>query len=208
MAGRLFYIRGAPAIINTNFNTEAGIANGTQCVFHAIILKNKAQVKMRRSSGGDSLLVPSVMASDVECIIFKHTLERYEKMKLDPRLPAGCFQVKSVRRKKQFWFRNNKIMCRIRGFEAVPAFCMTGHKMQGASKKEIVVGAYGGHGNNFDGWLYVVMSRVKKLGHFWAMEKISQILIDYKPRKDLMAEDERLIALHQKTTQLLNLYFS
>ena len=74
----------------------------------------------------------------------------------------------------------------------MPAFSLTGHKTQGATLKNVLIASYSGHSSGKDGWLYVVISRIKSLENPYTVDKLPEKLHHYKPREKVISEDNRL----------------
>ena len=91
------------------------------------------------------------------------------------------------------WSDNiNTVSATISQFPCVPAFSLTGHKTQGATLKNVLIASYTGHSSGKDGWLYVVISRIKSLENLYTVDKLPENLNHYKPREKVIAEDKRL----------------
>ena len=65
----------------------------------------------------------------------------------------------------------------------------TGHKLQGQTKKVLVVGSWYYSCPN---WVYVVLSRVTTLSGLYIKEKLIEDMEKYRIRDDLLVEDQRL----------------
>ena len=87
---------GGHAIISDNYCIRKGIANGTSCLFANGILNKHAVTKLRRLPN-TTLFVPSVISSQVECIIMKHTLRKYKHLNIDGKLHLVHFVIHHVR---------------------------------------------------------------------------------------------------------------
>jgi len=83
--------------------------------------------------------------------------------------------------------------------------CLTGHKFQGQTNHQIILGSMGNrYRNGTDGWLYVVCARVTKLSGLYLTEKLNPDPNFYKPRYDIIAEMNRLRTIQNNTIKRLN----
>ena len=52
-----------------------------------------------------------------------------------------------------------------------------------------IIDCFKGHSNNANGWLYVVLSRVKALNKIFLIQPLSSHMDNYTPRYDVEAEN-------------------
>ena len=193
MPGYLNVVIGGPAVINHNFNVYQGVANGTTGLFAKVILKPHAKVYVKGLHGTD-LMVHTVRASYVDYIVFKH-MEQFQKVKIEETLRPGYFSIKSHTIQKKVQWTNTEFTAELTGFKAVSSYAFTGHKTQGRTMDEIIVGGYQGHKHNKSGWIYVVLSRVSTMDCFFTLETLDRDVRKYKPRLDVKRENDRLVEL-------------
>lgn len=103
---------------------------------------------------------------DVVSIVFKHVLEGWKDMNLFKNFPTGSFPVGPFTNRIFVYLsgKNEKSLIRVSQFPCVLSLVVTGHKVQGKTMDNIVLGSISSiHQYGTTGWLYVVLSRVKKL---------------------------------------------
>ena len=201
MSGYLNVIIGGPAIVNQNHCVEKGIANGTSCVFAKVVLTKSAVIK-RRQLPGTKLFVHCVYVSEVERLILKHTLKRFKEMSIDPALPLGCFAIPTTSAKVSIKWKGS-MKCNITGYKVVPNWSFTGHKTQGKTMRDVIIGDIHGHKYNQTGWIYVLLSRVHDLDHVFLIKPLSTKMSLYRRRSEIMTEHDRLEQLAKQTAAKL-----
>ena len=139
-----------PLMMNTNERIDEQLANGTPCRGLYIRLKEGEQFTKENWEG---YMINTICASKVKDIICKHESgkERY-------------FLVKPETRQCNIKLRmcNNVILKNIK-MTYLPVNCnisTTGHKLQGKTLNHLVVNSWAYKCTH---WVYVIMSRVKKL---------------------------------------------
>ena len=82
------------------------------------------------------------------------------------------------------------------------AFFLTGHTTQGATSLNVLIASYSGHSTCKDGWLYVVISRIKWLKNLYTVDELPENTNHYKPGQGVILEDKRIKqkanALHKR----------
>lgn len=85
--GNLFCVIGAPYIVGHNADVSKGIANGTLSRLQHVILNESTTIRIVEFENGAK--VHAVFASDVKCLLFKHTLSGWITAELFPSLQPG-----------------------------------------------------------------------------------------------------------------------
>ena len=191
---------GAPYMVGTNIDVSKGIANGTIAKFYDIVLVPNAQVRIVTLEDGNQ--AHAVYADEVNCLILKHTAPAQEKIGSFPNLPLGCFPVTAIKCNiicklgstgKNFKVRVTQLPC-------VSALVLTGHKIQGQTLNSVILGALSPvHQSGQSGWIYVVLSRVRKLEGLFLLTKLEEDPRKYLPRKNVMKEMDRLRIIERST---------
>ena len=167
-------------MITRNVDTENGICNGTLCQLAKIIFKDPSEIKYWNMIG--SVVVPWTYASYVKFLVFKH-LDKHLKKKVYYKDIPGFLSIKPTSATVDCdWKTNHVIKGYTKQFPCVPAFPITGHKVQGATLKNIVVASWKRHSSGMTGWLYVVLSRVKSLSNPFVLDPFPMDLKLYRPR--------------------------
>ena len=198
--GNLFCIIGAKYMITANIDVANGIANGTIAILRNIILKDGVDVSVTNLGQGQA--AHSVLASDVECLIFQHAFPQCNTTSAYPTLPPGHFPLKPTNKNLQIPFNDNgaKIKIQINQLPITNATVLTGHKTQGMTLDNIVLGSMGDkHRYGSTGWLYVVLSRVRDISGLYTLAPLSTDLSKYKKRHDVLEEMDRLRAIENIT---------
>lgn len=93
-----------------------------------------------------------------------------------------------------------KCLIRVLQFPCVLSLLVTGHKVQGKSLNHVVLGSLSSiHQYGTTGWLYVVLSRVKKLSGLFTLVKLCTDVKKYKARVDVLKEMIRLEKIEKLT---------
>ena len=71
----------------------------------------------------------------------------------------------------------------------------TGHKLQGQTKQNLVIGSWNYRCRN---WIYVVLSRVTTMKGLYFTEELDDDLSRYEINENLLKEEERLNNLSEK----------
>ena len=197
-SGILNVIIGETAIINANTDTAHGISNGTFCRFAKVVYKQNANtVTFMQNDYG---VVPVVNISDVEYIIFQHTMEPYSRMKTLKNLPIGYFRLLHFSFDLKRSWRGLACAVKIRSFQVSPRFCITCHKQQGMYVPNLLVADWGNHIHGHDGWVYVSVSRVHEIMSLHLLTPLpTDNMAKYKRRTKIDREEKRLPALSTAT---------
>ena len=202
--GVLNLVVGGPATINFNYGVDNGVANGTFCNFSKAILRKNARVSYVRTPAG---IVPRVGVDDVDSLIFQHTSEAFENRQTSTELPPGFFRICPSQCKKTFKWNQLKLSVKLKGFRLSPRFALTGHKTQGSTMDHAFIGSFGKHRFGTQGWLYVVLSRVPDICNLFLLEKLSEDLRKYRPRKYVLQEEKRMQTISKVTKKKLLAFF-
>ena len=192
MSGHLKIFIGCPMMTTHNVDVSKGISNGSLFTLSKIIFKNIEKIKYPKTDTG--IVVPTTKASNIDFLILKHNPGPFQKKEMINDLPGFVsIPERKNRRPSIPWNENIKtVSATINQFPCVPAFSLTGHKTQGATLKNVLIASYSGHSSGKDGWLYVVISRIKSLENLYTVDKLPEKLNHYKPREKVIAEDKRL----------------
>ena len=121
-----------------------------------------------------------------------------------PPLPVDYFPIKADRLNKAIKFNDHgaAIKVRLTQFPLTNAIVLTGHKTQGLTLNHLILGRMNGknkYGNN--GWLSVILSRVRDINGLHLLTPLSTDLSKYKKRKDVIDELQRLQDIQDTTVQ-------
>lgn len=139
----------------------------------------------------------------VVCLVFEHVMAGWNNLPLFRNFPLGCFPVPSLSSNIRLYLSDDKVQrnaIRVTQFPCVLSLVVTGHKVQGKTLDNIILGSISKiHQYGKTGWLYVVLSRVKTLSGFFIMVKLCSDMKKFKPRYDVLDEMNRLRDLELKT---------
>ena len=190
VVGNLLCVIGAPYLILNNADVSKGIANGTLTYVEDIILHDSATPRLVHLYG---MKVRAVYTKDVKCLIFKHTLGDWAEKKLFPTLPDGCFPLLAQKHSPHFKFNGQNLAVSVVQFPCVLALVLTGHKVQGQGLDAVILGAISNkYKYGAEGWLFVILSRVRFLLGLSTLVRLPSNPASYKPRLRVAAEMQRL----------------
>jgi len=192
--GNLFMVLGAKYINTSNDDVSNKLSNGTMGVLTSIVLLPQARIRMVALDSLETLTVHAVYASEVEQLVFMHAVKDFQQVKAFPSLGPGQFPVCAVTSTRKFNVGASKpISARVTQFQVGLACVMTGHKLQGQSLEQIILGDLSAmHKYGTTGWLYVVLSRAKTLEGLYTLVLLDPDPANYKLRADVLQEMRRL----------------
>lgn len=205
--GNLFCIIGAHYLVGNNTDVGKGVANGTLSILQDVILRSSANIRIININ--EAIQVHAVYADEVYAAIYRHEKPGWRERSIFNTLPLGCFPV--IPRQHTIIctlgkHRTQRLGVKIEQLPCDLAMCLTGHKFQGQTNQQIILGSMGNrYRNGTDGWLYVVCARVTKLSGLYLTEKLNPDPKFYKPRYEVMAEMDRLRKLQEVTTLRLSM---
>ena len=202
-AGNLYCIVDAPYIVTNNDDVSKGVANGTLAFLQDIVLKTGCTITLHELKSGKR--VPTVYASDVECLLFKHKNSAWNNVSPFTTIPKGWFPIipstKAVECNFNGAYRTKIQMLQL---PCVLSLVLTGHKTQGLTTDSIILsGLAPKDKSGVSGWLYVILSRVKTIEGLFLMENIEKNPTKYSARNDVKREMNRLRAINLQTIQRL-----
>jgi len=181
---------GAYFMCNSNDGLKQhGTANGSQARLLRVKLKENPQ--SYRCEIWDGKKVWTVCASEVEFVEFEHHPKRdgeSRRFQLKPKkvsvevkvLPHDSMEEKDKVRMK----------CSVTQIPVNASDAITGHKLQGLTKDNVIVFSW----SNSTNWIYVVLSRVRTLSGLYLFQKLK--LADIKPpSRDYLAFLDRMRVL-------------
>ncbi len=184
--GNLYCVLTSTYMVDRNIDVSKGIANGTLCVLVDIFVKECARVRVLCFEDGSE--VHAVFASEVSCLMMKHTHQGWAETSLFHGLPAGTFPVLPLNDECNFQLgtSDSELRTRVTQFPCTISLILTGHKVQGQSLNSIIVGSIASkHQYGAEGWLYVVLSRVRTVGGLHVLQKIPTNVRKYAKRTDV-----------------------
>lgn len=200
--GNLYAVIGSPYLVRNNVDVPHGVANGTLATLQNVVLQSDAKIRVVHC-GGDKF-VHAVYADEVKCFVLKHCLGGWKDKTVYSSLPEGCFPLvptkHSVREKINGTYTSISV-CQL---QCVSALVLTGHKIQGQSMDDVILGDLQPrfkHGQQ--GWLYVILSRVRTLKGLYTLVELDFNMSEYKPRLDVMEEMARLEKIEVETLKKL-----
>ncbi len=199
--GELDLIIGRPYMILGNLDTTAGITNGTLATLVDIVLSSRAKpfltpvLRWGEKQHSGTQQVHTIAATDVEALVFEHTDSHYRQQRLHSPLPTGHFPIQirpddKLEKITPFPRRRDTVL--VKQFLCTPAFAITGHKLQGRTLPSLVVTGWGHHAYGGDGWLYVVLSRVRTFSSLYLMEPLRTPPELFQCRIEIVREVNRL----------------
>jgi len=187
---------GCPIMISTNEHKKIGAVKGTTAKFKGVQLK---QGKTSQIELWNGFKVQTVNANDVQFILCEH----YKKNLDDPpktfKLPTALFSVTTklpLRDKKSFL---TMAKSRIEQFPINNDLATTGHKLQGMTKKFLIISSINYSTPN---WVYVVLSRVTSLEGLFLMQPLKQ---NFNPKPTKLLQEEWRFQKHLEKETLLHL---
>lgn len=197
--GNLDMILGGPVMLTYNIEVAAGIANGTLATVVDIILKPDATIRVvpirkHKDLPPGGPYVHAVEATDVVGLVLRHRNPDWVDTRHYPSLPPGCFPVSlPANFKRQYQVGANVHRLAVDQFQVVPCFALTGHKTQGQTLSSVFVARWDGrHKLGKSGWLYVALSRVRRLRDFYMISALETNPDRYHERSVVMYEMARV----------------
>ena len=208
MCGILDVAIGGGSIINANDNTLDRISNGTKAIFAKVVYRRGARVRSYHKTDNGTR-IPCVSAEDVKHIVFRHTLPGYVDKNICSTLPPGYFVLKPRSfNKVKFGFGSLTLSVKLTGFQCAPSSAITVHKAQGMTLPNLLICGFGNHRRGGDGWLYVALSRVRRLEDLYLLEPLPESVKSFKRRRVVMIEEKRLQRLAHETRRKLTHFMS
>ena len=206
--GNLYCFIGAPYMVTINSDVCKGVANGTDATLEDICLRDSAVIRVAKLD--DGTMTHAVYAEDVLCLVFKHTASGWSESLLYPRLDKGCFPLVVSKNcvKCRLGKSEKTFQIQVSQFPCVLSVVLTGHKVQGKTLDAIILGYLSKHHlYGSSGWIYVILSRVRKLSDFYTLTRLNTDVKKYKPRTHVIREMKRLSAIENVTIQRLKTVF-
>ena len=190
----------------SNADVPRGISNGSQFLLAKIIFEDESQIHYPREG---QKLIPWTFASNIRCLVLKHVNSPFKDLTMIPGLRGFVTLSPRTHHIKSFEWSSRvvDVTGKCTTFPTVAAFSLTGHKTQGQTLKNILIGSFKGHSNGRTGWLYVVISRVKSLENIFIVDKLPENTSWFKLREDVDAEDKRIMKLAIKTSKKFRLHW-
>lgn len=155
---------GALVMVNQNIDVSNNIANGTICIFRGIQLKVGARCHKQKVNGKHVWSVYSDELESMVCEILTNDGSPGKTIYLEtseltcvaqvPVVPGGIKMGQKLKMEQ---------------FPVMLATACTGHKLQGQSLNHLVVHEW----RNSPDWVYVALSRVRKLGGLFLKKPLS-----------------------------------
>lgn len=176
---------------NSNDNLkEHGTGNGTQA--RLVEVKLKANPASFGCEVWDGRKVWTVCASDVEYVKFEHYIRKGESSRFFKLVPKKVTAVAEVLPHDEA-SQTVPMRCSITQIPVNASDAITGHKLQGLTKDNVIVCSW----NKTTNWIYVVLSRVRTLKGLYLFRRLK--LGDIKPPpRDYLAFLERMQALQDR----------
>jgi hypothetical protein len=159
---------GMELLVTENLQVRLKIANGSRAVLVRLQLSH-ASVNAARAKTSSGVRVYDVNA--ITCLVVRLLLpdrSSFSTLTYERHLGPGEFciypsQGEIDHKSSQYQELRARFglptALRLRQFPVVPATCLTAHKLQGATVRELIVGTYRSRAPR---WLYVVLSRLKE----------------------------------------------
>ena len=207
LCGRLSIIIGERYLLRHNVCAEHGLTNGQSVVVEAVVLQpgvTPSFTPADRCGGG----VHVVFAHQVEALLVRHLNPLFAERQLDPELPHGHAVMPPTRLaviKKTF----NDVRITVTQFALVWGRPITGHVSQGQTLSNgMILTDPKRHKSGFDGWLYVVLSRMCALNDLWMTHPLPEDPAFFSKRLDVRRHFIYLRAKAVRTYELLNVAYA
>ena len=188
--------KGCPIMVSTNDNKNLGAVKGTTAKFLGVKLKRGKSPKVEIWNG---YKVHTVEANDVQFILCEHTKKSVNEPSRTFKLPPKIFHVTvkfPIGTSNKFL---NLEKSRILMFPVNNDLATTGHKLQGMTKKFLIVSSIN---YNTANWIYVVLSRVTSLDGLFLMQPLKP---NFNPKPTKLLQQEWMFQRHLERDTLLHL---
>jgi hypothetical protein len=180
---RLCLYKNCPVMLSNNDNlVSSGYANGSLCSFQGIVLHNDAHTFKVKYNG---FYVNAVKATNVKYISLQKEgglmTEGNENSCLKLHVKTDTVEIKPNGAIGTF-------KTKIKQFPILIAIAITGHKLQGLSKDNLVIYDWDYRTPH---WIYVALSRVRTRNGLFVMTKLDKAKIK-PPNEALLREEIRL----------------
>ena len=171
---------GCPIMVSTNDQKKDKVVKGTTGFFKGIILKENKYLK---EEIWNNYKVYTIEANDVEFIVCERSHKNPKKRANIFHLPLNNFivDVKYEIRPNSFV---NLPKSKITQFPILLDLATTGHKLQGMTKKHLIVSSFNYGTAN---WIYVVLSRVTSIKGLYLLKPLK---LDYNPKQSKLLLEE------------------
>jgi len=170
-----YFIKGAPAVVHDNVCTDLGIANGTSCTMHSLVLNPTiADIEWAKIDIAPPGSIHWLPAGELPLIV-NVEFKQLQYQQWDPTLSASVTSVVlPMTLSDKSHLRTAKLGalflagCRFHSYWVELAFAVTFYKVQGCTVDRIILELNhpGGHSKQVDlGALYVGLSRVRQADH-------------------------------------------
>ena len=116
----------------------------------------------------------------------------------------GFFHLKVKGRTRKNRWKTISFRSKLHSFLAYTVASLTGHKVQGATLDAIIVGSWGHYKYGAQGWLNVILSRVRKLADLYILEKLPERPEFFKKRFEVEVENTRIKNLSTMTLDMID----
>ena len=195
----LKFYSGIPLMINTNKDLKkCKSGNGTLCRGVGIKLKPEKQLIWKN---WDDKKVLTVSTKDLEYMVCEKWTDNRdsespkETFKIEPETCHVAMKLKLFG--NEIYGNANDIKgIKMTQFPVNSNIATTGHKLQGQTRKLLVVGEWNYRCKN---WVYVVLSRVTSIKGLFLSEELSKDMEKYRISDELWKEEQRLIDMDIET---------
>ena len=213
---------GMPVLVTKNISVDIGIANGSHAVIQNIVFPPTTTFSIIITTSGAFVKLPSqhplyillkITDSVITCNF--HTLRTPSATSNNPPplpLEPGVFPIttstKTINKLKIYKI---DVKFNLTQFPISPSFALTDFKLQGSTLNSMILSPFTidnnlipniGNTRKISGpSLYVLLSRVRQLQHFWLTSPAqANIFKGSRPSESTILEDDRLISLAISTT--------
>ena len=205
-AGALDIILNETIMIGANIDVPRKLANGCKAIVLDVLLHPGVVPVLTSLPGIHPVQVHTVECHQVACLVLLVHNPEQQKVNYYPNLrqaldqtkmavPNGVvFMVPGNETTRKFAWKNGvTFTASITQFQAASCYAAsTGHKVQGMTLQNILVGPRSRSVYNHDGWLYVCLSRCQKQEGLYLLTPLSDNMAKYKPRQNIINEMARL----------------
>ena len=181
LMGSLPLVKGAKYFITSNIATKYGIVNGTEVRLRSIC------------TNGDKNNMPQFLLVEK---IHKTTNKKFKFENLDENI------IPILLEDTKFNFNPTKYSKSItisrKQFPLTPAYALTAHKAQGKTLNKVIIDlSKPSKGKLDDNFVYVALSRAKKLDNVLILRDFEESVLLSKISEDLLIENHRLEAIEK-----------
>ena len=177
---------GCEVMVTENKDVSGGIANGTTATLESVVLKQNRKPHKVRYNG---YWVLAVHAEDIDRLELRWSSDSLYQGKFSIRAQTFDCTSKVKITTEADMKKTVELALKITTFPITSNGATTGHKLQGKTVNYLFVGEYAPR--NIKNWLYVVLSRVRKLENLFLVDPVPEDTEPLDPMMTRMMEKLR-----------------